>query len=184
MKKAVILILILALFLVSCKTFSGEEYVPGDVDTPPAEAPVDEPEPIDETFICTHNANCTTGKLCIESQCQFLENFFQVDDTCKTCKVSKVELVTSDGEVYNLPPGQGGYTAVSALEWTILRGSEYCQGNTPTIPIEILKRNYGDIVSNDVILLKEGETSDVMRHPLIKRIAFTLRIKSIEETCS
>lgn len=191
MKKAVFLILILSLFLISCKTFQGELFVPGEAKEL-SEEPAETSETAEETTTeteetttgCTHNENCEWNELCIETKCQKLETFYEVDDTCKRCKFTKVEILTSDGETYNFAPGKGSYTAVSALEWNIISGKEYCQGTKPIIPINILKRNYGKIFSDEVILLQEGQTSDIMTHPTVKSLAFTLKIVKVEESCS
>jgi len=193
MKKIfVFCLLILSLVLVACQTPRGEPYLPDQseeiieetIETPPEE-PEEEIQEPEVDLSCTHNENCTWGELCIEGTCQVLAELYPSTEECTTtCKFTKVEILTSDGETYNLPPGQGSYTAAGALDWEIVSAPVYCQGEKPTIPIKILKRNYGEIFSDDVILLEIGETSKVIKHPFVKRVAFTLTIEGIEEVCS
>ena len=184
MKKAMVAILIISLFLIACQGYQEVPETSFETTEPLNEPLEDASPPTEEDAACTNSDSCTPGKLCIESQCQYLEKFYEVDSTCKKCKFSKITLLTSDGETYEVAPGQGGYTAASALEWEVVPGKEYCQGQTPTIPIEILKRNYNTIYNQEIILLQEGETSEVITHPIVKKLAFTIKITKVEETCS
>jgi len=92
--------------------------------------------------------------------------------------------LTSDGETYNVVKGKGGYTAASALEWTTMLNPSYCKGDEVKIPIKILKRNYGKILGDELILLKVGEKSKVITHPVMDEIKFTLTVQSVDEKCS
>lgn len=151
----------------------------------PTSEPELEPEIIEEiNLACTHNENCSEGKLCIQGECQLLNTFYTLDETCQKCIFTKVNLVTSDGETYSVPPGQGSYTAGGALEWDIWPSSQYCQGEEPIVPIKILKRNYGEIFADELVMIKVGQTSKVITHPLVSSIQFTLTINNVEETCS
>lgn len=198
-KQAVLLILVFSLVLLagcsgSVKEDKVSEGVSGQEEKISRESgeqgslPVSpsEPEkPKMELKACSHNANCTEGKLCIEGKCQALADFSKGIGSCeKECKFTGVEILTSDGETYSLKPGQGSYTAAGALDWTILSGFKYCSGEKARVPIKILKRNYGQVFSDEVILVKAGETSKVITHPTVKRIAFTLTVKKAEESCS
>lgn len=192
--------LFVAFFLLSaCQKPSGEIYVPSaetpevspqvpGTEAPEAKAPSEitspPPPPEEKKEVCTHNSNCTSGNLCIEGQCQLLADFYKTDSACQKCRLAKIEILTSDGETYLLPPGQGSYTAAGALDWEILSAPQYCQGETPSIPVKILKRNYQNIFSDEIILLKAGQTSPVITHPFVKRIAFTLTVQKVEEACS
>ncbi len=192
---SIIFILILALVLLGCQKPSGEYYVPSEIEIPeetPTEpeaiplekSEVEEAEPEEVDLSCTHNENCTQGKLCIEGKCQVLADFYKTEEGCKKCNFKDIEILTSDGETYTLSRGRGSYTAAGALDWTILTGPDYCQGEEIIVPVKILKRNYGQIFSDEVIMLNVGETSKVIKHPFVKRIAFTLTVESVNEVCS
>lgn len=197
MKKTIIFpLLLLSLFFLACQAPQGEEYFPQSAPSTPEISP----EPVPETsspaenetgtqsgpfnISCTHNENCTPPEFCIEAQCQLLETFYPTNKTCLKCKISRAEILTSDHETYTLSPGQGSYTAASALEWKLLSPPPYCQGEKPLVPIKLLKRNYGQVFSDELILLKEAQTSKTITHPLAPEVAFTLTIKNIEEVCS
>jgi hypothetical protein len=152
----------------------------------PVPEPEPEPAPVAVTVAgCTHNSNCTLGKYCIEAECKTIADIYpEQQEGCTTCKVKEVEILTSDGEVYNLPPGQGSYTAASAIEWDTVGPPEYCQGTNVIVPIKVFKRNYGKTLADETILLQKGSKSDVITHPLIPSIAFTLELKDITEECS
>jgi hypothetical protein len=200
-KAAIAFVLILVLFFIGCQKQSEFVHLHEQSEVPaettgesieetgavspekPGKESVEEPE-VEGDLSCTHNSNCTGGELCIEGKCQVLANFYETDDICKKCRLSKIEILTSDGGNYVLSPGQGSYTAAGALDWTIVKGEDYCQGNEVKVPIKILKRNYGEIFSDKLIILKAGETSKVITHPFMKRVAFTLKIVSVEEDCS
>lgn len=188
-----IITLTLALLLLGCQKPSGEYYVPKEtqaIDEVPEEPEAVSPEELVEEseadLFCTHNDNCTWGEHCIEGRCQILADFYKTEDDgeCKKCNFNNIEILTSDGETYTLSRGQGSYTAAGALDWTILSGPDYCSGEEIIVPIEILKRNYGEIFSDEVIMLKVGETSDVITHPIVQRVAFTLTVISANEVCS
>jgi hypothetical protein len=137
-----------------------------------------------EKLVCTHNSNCTSEKMCIESQCQVLEELYLTENCLKKCKVSKVKITTSEGVSYELPPGKGDYSAAGALDWTIVSVPEYCQGEEIVVPIKVLKRNYELVYSDEVVMIKEGEKSKVIKHPLMPSIAFVLEITEVVENCS
>ena len=109
---------------------------------------------------------------------------YKTTDCTKKCNYQKIKISTSDGDNYVFSRGQGSYTAASAIEWTISSGPDYCQGEEIIIPIKILKRNYGKILADEVMVLKVGETSKTITHSMMPEIAFTLRVESVEETCN
>tara|TARA_Y100000310_G_C20651562_1_gene799710 strand:+ start:74 stop:634 length:561 start_codon:yes stop_codon:yes gene_type:complete len=132
---------------------------------------------------CTHNTNCTFKKYCIAGECKAIADFYEKKDCEKKCNYQKIKITTGDGEKYTLSRGQGSYTAASALEWTIVSGPDYCSGEIIKVPFKILKRNYGKVFADEVVILKVGETSKTIGHPLMPEIAFTLRVESVDESC-
>jgi len=148
--------------------------------TPVEEMPA-EVAPVIET--CRVNADCTDNKKCIEGTCGMIADLY-VTDCEKKCTLKSLELTTSDGESYTLVKGQGGYTAAGAVEWKIVSFADYCPSEDLVIPINIYKKNYGKVVSEQVITLKEGETSPVITHPTVTNLAFTLKVNELKESCS
>ena len=150
------------------------------------------PKPIQKPVVvkpnevsCTHNSNCTSGQYCIESKCGLLADQYKSNTTCtKKCNLKVVNLLTSDGESSSVARGKGGYTAASAIEWLVMATPDYCETKEPLVAIKILKRNYGAVFSNEVIMLDVGEKSKVIKHPLMPKIAFTLTVKSVTEACT
>ena len=199
MKKIIFAVLIISLiFLVGCKQLIPDDS-PDKLKALEELKNITEEEPIKETskpevekevevakpvLTCTHNSNCTGKEFCIEGQCGLIASLYKTSECTKKCNFGKVKITTSDEENYELSRGRGGYTAASALEWTIVSGPDYCQGEKIVVPFKILKRNYGKIFADEVIVLKVGETSKTIGHPLMPEIAFTLRVESVDETCS
>ena len=132
---------------------------------------------------CTHNSNCTAGEYCINASCQAMASFYATTDCPTKCNLKEVEMSTSDGETYTVPRGQGSYTAGGAVQWKILSPPSYCQGSEVLVPISVLRQNYQHVSSDDVILLKAGETSKNIEYPLIKNFKFTLMVKKVTESC-
>ncbi len=132
---------------------------------------------------CTVTADCEVGKQCIDGECGTIESLYNI--TCETkCNVKEVIVSTSDGETYTLSRGQGSYTAAGALEWKLVSIPDHCAMEQVPIPIKIIKKNYGRILGEEILTLREGETSDVVTHPAISRIAFTVKLESVNEECS
>jgi len=196
MKKLILILFVVSLFLlVGCK-----QLVPDDsskkMDAVKELKNITEEKPVEKKVApkvevkemkptkCTHNSNCTGGKYCVEGECKLLADFLQKTGCEKNCNYQKIKITTSDGEKYLLSRGQGSYTAASALEWTIRSMPDYCKGETILVPFKILKRNYGKVFADELIVLKVGETSKAIKHPLMPEIAFTLRVESVEESCS
>lgn len=196
MKKILMVFLVLiSLFLIGCSCQTQEKISPAEVSeevsggiVPQIEQEIPKTEisePVPKPKIaCTHNANCSLGEYCLNGNCGKLIDEYKTKECQKKCKVSSVKIDTSDGETYDLALGQGSYTAASALEWKTMAGQEFCSEDEAIVFIKILKRNYANILGDEVITLKEGETSKVITHPLMPEIKFTLTLKSLEKVCS
>lgn len=189
-----VFLVLVGLFLVSCGSSSdqssiSENPLEENSDTNlPAETETPNPEIIETAskpkIKCTHTANCSIGEYCLNGNCGKLIDEYQTKDCQKKCKVSSVKIDTSDGETYDLALGQGSYTAASALEWKTLSAQEFCTEDDAIVFIKITKRNYANILGDEVITLKDGEASKVITHPLMPKIKFTLTLKSLEKVCS
>lgn len=154
-----------------------DPVAPADVDVV-EEEPVAEPE----DNYCTSNADCP-GEQCIEGVCGQVSALY--DTECENkCNYGNVLISTSDGESYTLNRGKGSYSYAGAVEWKLVGGPDYCPDENVPIPIKIIKKNAGEVLEEQVIVLHEGETSDVVTHPTIARVSFTATIESIEETCA
>ncbi len=151
----------------------------------PEESVTEAPSTMPSASACQFNSNCTTSTYCINGACQALpKSSQQALAGCRTCRVTSVDVYTSDKETYSVPPGQGSYTAAGALEWTIISPGSYCQGSKPAIAFKILTKNYNKVYRDDTIIVEEGKTSAVIKHDLIKDIAFTLKVAKISEECA
>lgn len=204
MKKIIItgMILLISALLISCSYMKSDDsnslqWGDSEIEDSISDSEPEETEEVEvsvelekvnpkpkEKLVCTHNINCTSGKMCIEGNCQVLEDLYVTEDCSVKCKVSKVKLSTNEGESYELPPGKGDYSAAGALDWTIVSVPKYCQGEEVQVPIKVLKRNYDLVYSDEVVLIKEGQKSKVIKHPLIKSIAFVLEVTDVVESCS
>ncbi len=131
---------------------------------------------------CTLNSECAAGSFCIQKTCTNPKDL--INTNCdKLCTVKEVVIETSDGNSYTLPPGKGDYTAAGAIDWTIQRLPAHCKSTSLKIPITVFKRNYQTVLGDEAILLGIGETSAVITHPINKRVAFSMTVKDIIETC-
>ncbi|MBS3127115.1 hypothetical protein J4228_03035 [Candidatus Woesearchaeota archaeon] len=132
---------------------------------------------------CNTTADCEQGQFCIDQKCGTIADLYKTD--CATlCNYKDIKVVTSDGETYTLHRGEGSYTAAGALAWTLLSGPNYCPGNAAIIPIQLEKVSDGKILESNVLTLNVGQTSPQITHPTVKRVKFTLKIDSVNETCS
>ncbi len=132
---------------------------------------------------CAVTADCDAGKQCIDGECGTIEALYSTNCESK-CNFEEVVISTSDNESYTLGRGQGSYTAAGALEWKLVAVPDHCAAENILVPIKIIKKNYGRILGEEVLTLHEGETSDVVTHPAISRIAFTVKLDSVKEECS
>jgi hypothetical protein len=157
-----------------------------DPPAPPA-PPEAEPEEViiePEETSCEKKADCPQGERCIEGVCGVISDLYQTEGCTDTCNYKNVEISTSDGEEYTLNRGRGSYSYAGAIEWKLTPGPDYCQGDEVPIPITLIKKNSGEVLEQQTIVLTEGETSEVVTHPTIERISFTATIESLVETCT
>ncbi len=134
---------------------------------------------------CTDNLQCGLGELCIDGNCGSLASLYLGSPICdQLCNYYAVEISTSDGETYNVAPRKGSYTAAGALEWRILQGPTHCKGEAPVVPINIIRKEPGKIMSEEIITLRRGQTSKPLTHPDLPQLSFTLTMDSIKELCS
>ena len=78
----------------------------------------------------------------------------------------------------------------------MLKGPNYCKGDAPLVPIEIIKKGpqqiFGPggeiktkimILNKEIITLTPGEASDTISHPTLPKIKFNLNLESVNEAC-
>ncbi|MBT4539265.1 hypothetical protein HOI26_05210 [Candidatus Woesearchaeota archaeon] len=143
-----------------------------------------EVEQLNNTTSCISNSNCESGDLCINKVCGKIADNYITEDCDNTCKVTGATIITSDDETYEVSPGEGSFTFAGAVEWKLQSTPDYCQGETPKSPIKLIKKNTGKILSEEIIILNENETSSTITHPNIARVQFTLNLAVADETCS
>ncbi|MBI2662023.1 hypothetical protein HYX11_01020 [Candidatus Woesearchaeota archaeon] len=135
--------------------------------------------------ICIENTQCKNGMLCINSKCSTLDVLYKGTGDCsKVCNYYAIKILTSDKETYNVKPNEGSYTAAGAVEWIVLEAPIHCKGEPAVVPIEIIKKKPGEIISDEVITLSKGQSSNAITHPEISRLLFTLKVQEIHELCS
>ena len=133
---------------------------------------------------CNDNNQCPAGEYCVEGFCHTLASLYKRDGDCtKLCSYYAVKMLTSDGETHSIKPKRGSYTVVGALEWKLLEMPQHCKGEIPTVPINIILKKPGEIISERIITLTEGETSEVLTHPNLPEVEFTLTADTVYETC-
>ncbi len=134
---------------------------------------------------CNDNRECKTGLYCINNKCGNVDALYSGEggDCTKLCSYYAIKMLTSDGEKYDLKPKQGSYTGAGALEWKILPIKQHCKGEEPIVPINVIRKKTGEVISEEVILLHEGETSPVLTHPTISKLAFSLTVADVFESC-
>ncbi len=152
------------------------------------EVPIEEPVPDLEVvpmavnLSCVLTADCEAGQQCIDGECGTIEALYTTD-CANTCNFEEVIISTSDGETYTLGKGQGSYTAAGALEWKLLSVPNYCPMEKVVVPMRIIAKNYGRILGEHALTLREGETSQIITHPAIPDIEFTVRLDRVVEEC-
>src|SRR3989344_4001419 len=133
---------------------------------------------------CNDNRECKVGLYCIANKCNTLNSLYTGEGDCsKLCSYYAVKVITSDGESYDLKPKQGSYTGAGALEWKILEMPQYCKWEKAVVPINIIKKQTGKILSEEVITLHEGESSELLTHPTVSKLAFRLTVDRVFESC-
>ena len=145
-----------------------------------AEAPVD--VPIIEDNSCSVNSECAQGEQCINGECGIVAALFDTECESK-CQFSEVQVFSSMGDEYTLSRGQGSYTGAGSVEWKLLAGPEYCKSERVIVPIQVIKKNAGKVISKEVLTLSPGDTSSMITHPTITSVRFSLNIKSVYEVC-
>ncbi|MEK6853252.1 MAG: hypothetical protein AABX64_01080 [Nanoarchaeota archaeon] len=134
--------------------------------------------------VCNDNNQCPAGEYCVEGSCHTLASLYKGEGDCtKLCSYYAVTMLTSDGETYSIKPKRGSYTAAGALEWKLLEMPQHCKGEVPIVPINIILKKPGEIISERIITLTEGETSEVLTHPDLPEVEFTLTADTVYETC-
>jgi hypothetical protein len=135
-----------------------------------------------ENGFCNDNADCAIGFDCIDDKCGKVIELYNTDCE-KKCNFNQVKVSTDKGDSYTLNRGQGSYTAAGAVEWKLIGGPDYCPGDEVIVPIKLLKKNLGKVLSEEVLTLNPGEESGVVGHPTIKSIAFKVTVESVNEEC-
>ncbi|MBT4604200.1 hypothetical protein HOC01_01035 [archaeon] len=186
------------LFLVSCSDDtvlewdeSGSEESALDVEASESDGVEEElvveiEEVVEEIDLsCSDSSECAWNEHCIESVCGTVATIYDTEGECETkCNFNEVEISTSDGEELTLSRGTGSYTSAGALEWKLLSSADYCLGDTATpVAIELIKKNTGEILEEEVIVLDLGERSEIITHPTISRVSFTLTVDDYVESC-
>lgn len=137
-----------------------------------------------DSVSCTDNLQCSDGKSCIDKKCLGLEELYHGSSICdKQCVYYSTKILTSDGEEYYTQPGKGSYTAAGALEWKLLEMPQHCNGEDVIVPVKLIHKNQGKIISEEVITLHSGESSRVITHPQIPSVEFTLTLDEVYEIC-
>jgi hypothetical protein len=134
---------------------------------------------------CLDHQQCGVDK-CINNLCTPPTYYAKSLDSCsKVCNYYSVEIITSDGERYNLRPGEGSYTAAGALDWTVMKAPNHCIEESAVVPIEISrKKTGGKIINTELITLGKGETSAALKHAFVPKLAFTLKVNWVSELCA
>ena len=140
--------------------------------------------PTTATGLCNDNAQCPSGEYCINNQCTALDSLYLGSQNCdKLCNFYSVKVLTSDQETYLIKPGSGSYTAAGALEWKILPSVQHCNGERAVVPINLITKNNGKIIEENVITLQEGDTSETIIHPQLPHVTFQLTLQEVFEIC-
>ncbi len=192
----------LAIFLVGCQELIPEypakepapiepavEEIPEPVEEQIEEQPAEElevqpvEEPVEVDLSCTNNADCEWNEKCIDGECGTVAALYETECD-KKCNYNGVVIKTSDDETYTLSRGKGSYSYAGAIAWTLMGGPDYCPMENVPVPIKVEKVTTGKVLSEEVITLRVGETSGIVKHPSVKRVAFTMKLESINEECS
>ena len=182
MRKAFVFLFIFSFLLLACHKSKGIPY-----EATPTSAVISSteqttaPAPEPQNLSCQASSQCA-GKLCIDNTCQTIADLYKTDCPTK-CSFSSLTFSTSDGEHYALGEGQGTYTAAGALEWKVATVPDFCLQESLVVPLLLIKKNYGKIVAEEVITLKEGQTSKIITHPSIKSVKFTVKADKIGTSC-
>ncbi|MBI2668417.1 hypothetical protein HYX14_01105 [Candidatus Woesearchaeota archaeon] len=143
-----------------------------------------EVEALSAAGTCTDNLQCSSDEYCVNKKCTALSSLYKGSPVCdKMCNYYTMNIKTSDGESYSVKPKQGSYTCVGALEWKIMEAPDHCKGEKAVVPIKIIKKAPGKILSEEVITLSRRQTSQTITHPTVK-CSLTLTVEEIYELCN
>ena len=133
---------------------------------------------------CTDNNQCPPGNYCIDGNCGLLSSLYTgAGDCSRMCNYYALTISTSDGEVYtSVKPRTGSYTATGVLEWKVLAVPDYCKGEPVVVPFRIIRKEAGEIINENVITLRKGETKQMLIHP-DETNTFSLKIDRLKELC-
>ncbi len=194
MRRLAILFIIVCfstLFLISCGYVEDDSAVEDleesetDEEIESTDELEEEIEVEEEKVACSVNDDCSWGEYCVEGVCLKTSDIYDTESSCEEmCNFAEVEVQTSDGDELTLSRGQGSYTAAGAVEWKLLSSADYCKGEEETpIAIELIMKNSGEIIEEKVIILELEKVSEVITHPQINSISFTLEVYDYVETC-
>lgn len=191
MRNTIVVFMVLSLFIVACELDVEdipmrelEEQV-SEEEAESVEEQLEEQSEPEEPVSCTDNSDCG-GKKCINSKCSTVAELYAAQegtDCEKKCNFDSVTLTTNDDQTFTLSRGESTYSYAGALPWGIVSGPDYCPMDNVPVPIKIEKVTTGKKLGENIITLKVGETSEVITHPTIERIAFTVTLESIDEKC-
>ena len=132
---------------------------------------------------CTDNNQCALGEQCINNVCDTFASLYSGEGDCsRYCSPYIVQIITSDGETYNLKPREGSYTATGVLEWKVMSTPDHCIGEQAVIPIKIIRKELGDIINEEIITFRRGETKQILINPNSPNL-FSLTLNRISEVC-
>jgi len=137
-----------------------------------------------ETGFCVNNMDCNFEEICLDQKCEMIADQYETEDCASSCLLSSVKVFTSDGDRFELVPGSGSYTAAGAIEWKILPTPLFCSGQEE-LPVlfKIIKKAPSGILGEQVISLSEHETSNVIIHQKMPKVAFTLKVEDVKTSC-
>jgi len=139
----------------------------------------------DLTHSCLDHRQCGQSK-CINGKCSNISSLYTLPlSSCsKVCNFYNVEMLTSDEELYTVKINEGSYTGAGALDWTVLAAPNHCLEESTLVPIEVVRKKTGAILTREIITLSLGQNSKVFTHPYVPRLAFTLTLGNVYELCA
>ncbi|GEM_PF-2356367 len=112
-----------------------------------------------------------------DNQCD--DHISETSDICLTTKTGSFCIYQPLVEEYTLKPKQGSYSTVGATEWKILESPDYCEGEQAVVPIKIIYKKGREILSEEIITLREREISEDIIHPLYQEVSFKLKVDKV-----
>tara|TARA_Y100000310_G_C20475644_1_gene712257 strand:+ start:195 stop:812 length:618 start_codon:yes stop_codon:yes gene_type:complete len=132
---------------------------------------------------CIQNSECEWDEQCIDGNCGKISELYKTEGCDIKCNFNDIIIETSDGDSFTLSRGKGDYTGGGAVEWVVSSGPDYCQGEEIILPVKIMKKSSGKIITEEYLTVGVGEESSIITHPTASKIKFTFEVKSVEETC-